>query len=128
MLHDLLEKRWIAETNARAARLRGFSGVWQRITGRYAKIREQNEREAWQALLRDRGERDGLVSSQLDERRDLQQHVRAQRERQQADLLLLREDIARYQELRLPERTPEERKKDREGRQRQRGRDSGLER
>jgi small-conductance mechanosensitive channel len=131
MLHDALEKRWIAETNARAARLpSGFSGVWKRITGGYAKIRAQNEREAWNALLRDRAERDEMVASQLDERRDLQQHIREQRERQQTDLLLLREDIARYQEMNLPERSGQQREKDRKGRKRGRenGRDFGFER
>ncbi|MCE8511055.1 relaxase, partial [Ruegeria pomeroyi] len=33
-----LEKRWLAETNERAQRLpRGFSGIWHRLTGQYAK-------------------------------------------------------------------------------------------
>ncbi|NCQ24435.1 MAG: relaxase [Rhodobacteraceae bacterium CG17_big_fil_post_rev_8_21_14_2_50_63_15] len=125
-LREAHEARWTAETNARAARLpRGFSGIWHRITGKYSKIREQNERAAWAALLRDRAERDDLVAMQLDERRDLQHDIRQQRERQQADLLLLREDVARYQEMALPDRTAERRELDREGRQRTRGRDRG---
>ena len=126
MLIEAQEKRWTAETNARAARLpRGFSGIWQRITGKYSKIREQNERAAWAALLRDRSERDTLVSAQLDERRDLQYEMREQRERQQADLLLLREDVARYQDMELPERSAERQEQEREGRKRIRGRDKG---
>jgi len=53
-LKDAHEKRWIAETKARTERLpRGFSGIWQRLTGKYTKIRQSNEHEAWQALLRD---------------------------------------------------------------------------
>jgi hypothetical protein len=123
------EKRWIAKTNARAAMLpRGFSGIWQRITGKYSKIREQNERAAWAALLRDRGERDNLVAVQLDESRDLQHDMREQRERQQADLLLLREDIARFQEMEVPERAVERHETDRDGRKRTRGHNSGFER
>ena len=80
--------------------------------------------------MRDRAERDKLAASQLDERRELQQHIREQRERQQTDLLLLREDIARYQEMDLPERSNPQREKDREGRKRgrDRGRDFGFER
>lgn len=105
---DAQEKRWIAETNARAARLpRGISGLWQRLTGKYSKIKERNDREAWAALVRDRAERDGLIANQLDERRALQERIRQQRERQQADLLLLREDVARYQDMALPEREPQ---------------------
>ena len=75
-------------------------------------------------LLRDRAERDGLIAGQLDARRGLQQEIRDQRERQQADLLLLREDVARYQDMALPERSTERRREqDREGRKRSRGRD-----
>ena len=99
-LKNAHEKRWIAETKARAERLpRGFSGIWQRLTGKYSKIKQRNEREAWTALKRDRAERDGLIASQLDARRALQERIRQQRERQQADLLLLREDVARYQDM-----------------------------
>ena len=120
-LKESHERRWTAETNARAAKLqRGFSGLWQRVTGKYSKIREQNERAAWAALLRDRGERDNLVADHLDERRDLQHDMQQQRQRQQADLLLLREDIARYQELALPERSAERQEPDRDARARQR--------
>ncbi|WP_373088362.1 relaxase/mobilization nuclease domain-containing protein [Sneathiella sp.] len=120
------EKCWIAETNMRAARLpRGFSGIWQRITGKYSKIREQNEREAWKALLRDRTERDDMVAGQLDERSVLQDDIREQRARQQAGLLLLREDVTRYQDMALPERTREPREADRDGRKRKRGRNKG---
>ena len=120
------EKRWTAETKARAARLpRGFSGVWQRLTGKYSKIKQRNEREAWAALKRDRAERDGLIARQLDERRALQERIRGQRERQQADLLLLREDVTRYQDMSLPEREPQRHAPDpeRDDRKRQRGRD-----
>ena len=70
--------------------------MWQRITGKHRRLREKNEHEACNALLRDRGERDDLILDQLAERRALQAEIREQRERQHADLLLLREDIARY--------------------------------
>ena len=134
-LKDAHEKRWIAETKARAARLpRGFSGIWHRLTGKYSKIKQHNEREAWAALTRDRAERDSLIASQLDERRALQERIRDQRERQQADLLRLREDIARYQTMAVPERPNERREPEtqrgrrKEPRHRNRGRDRGFER
>lgn len=120
------EKRWIAETKARATRLpRGFSGIWHRLTGKYSKIKQRNEREAWDALKRDRAESDSLIASQLDERRALQDRIWEQRERQQTDLLLLREDIARYQDMASPERQSERREQEtvREARKRQRRRD-----
>lgn len=114
-LTEAQEKRWTAENNARAAKLqRGFSGLWQRVTGKYSKIREQNEREAWKALLRDRAERDDMIAGQLDERHVLQDEIRDQRQRQQAELLLLREDVARFQDMALPERSAEPRERDRD--------------
>lgn len=127
-LNDAQEKRLTAETKTRAARLpRGISGIWNRLTGKYSKIKQRNEREAWAALKRDHAERDGLIASQLDERRALQDRIRDQRDRPQADLLLLREDVARYQNMAAPERPSElrEPKTERETRKRQRHRDRG---
>jgi hypothetical protein len=96
-LTEALERRWQAETKARAERLlRGFSGIWQRLTGRYAKIRAQNEKEALEALRRDRTEKDSVVLRQIEERQNLQQDIKAQRAASQAELLRLREDVARY--------------------------------
>lgn len=37
---------------------------------------DQNEREAWQALVRDRLQRDNLTQRQLEERRALQRDIR----------------------------------------------------
>src|SRR5690606_15311247 len=56
------EQRWQAETRQRAQRLpKGFSGIWHRLTGQYAKIRAQNELEALEAYRRDRAEKDDLI-------------------------------------------------------------------
>ena len=132
-LNEAQERRWTAETNARAARLpKGISGVWHRLIGQYGKIREQNEREAWQALQRDRAERDNLIADQLDERSALQREIDERRARQEKDLLDLRGDVARYQELLGPEQAEEGHRlaKKRDGRERKRGpeRDFGYER
>jgi len=122
------KRRWDSETKERAARLpRGFSGIWHRLTGQYGRVREMNEREAWESLQRDRGQRDDLVAGQLDERRGLQQEYRQDRERQQGELLQLREDIVRYQE-RGPERRESERERDPEHEERRRSRRLGHER
>ncbi|MCO5073043.1 MAG: relaxase/mobilization nuclease domain-containing protein [Rhizobiaceae bacterium] len=115
-LKEAHETRWLAETKERAARLpRGFSGIWHRITGRYGRIRKQNEQEAWQATLRNRAERESLIVRQLDERRALQQEIEGQREQQQANLLLLRQDITRYRDMATPERERDDNKPEREG-------------
>ena len=103
------EKRWQAETMARAERLpKGMSGIWHRITGRYGKIRAQNEAEALDALHRDRTEKDEMIARQLDERQKLQDQIKTQRETAQQELLQLRADIESYAsslETETPDRT-----------------------
>lgn len=94
------ERRWQAETRQRAQRLpTGFSGIWHRITGRYARVKAQNERETLQAWRRDRAEKDEIIFRQLEERRGLQRDLRAQRTMAQEDMMRLREDIAHYRSL-----------------------------
>ena len=71
------EERWKEETSRRAARLSsGLRGVWDHLTGKYGKLRRQNEREALQALRRDRQQVDDLIQAQLIERRRLQEQIR----------------------------------------------------
>ena len=126
-LTDALETRWQAETRARAARLpKGFSGIWHRLTGGYARIRAQNEREALDALYRDRAEKDGLILRQIGERQVLQRDIQAQRQAAQDELLRLREDVVHYQSFGSddPEHRPtreRDRDEERESRKRERG-------
>jgi len=110
-LNDAQEARWTRETNERAARLpKGLGGLWSRMTGRYGKIRRQNEIEAWDAFERDRDEKDQMISRQLEERRGLQVKVeRARAERSQA-LEELNADIAEFLSLKA---IPETKKKPR---------------
>ncbi|GKY88140.1 hypothetical protein STA1M1_20090 [Sinisalibacter aestuarii] len=96
-LAEAHEKRWQAETRKRAERLpKGFSGIWHRLTGKYAKVRAQNEHEALKALHRDRTETDALIFKQIEERQAIQRDIRAQRDAAQEELLRLREDVAHY--------------------------------
>lgn len=66
------QQRWKAETQARSQRLRtGLRGLWDRITGKHARICEQNTREAQQANIRDQAETDQLIFAQIEARRVL---------------------------------------------------------
>ena len=120
------EQRWQAETVRRAQRLpRGFSGIWHRLTGQYAKVKAQNEREALEALHRDRAEKDALIFRQLEERQAIQREVKAQREAAQQELTRLREDVSHYvrRDRLEPDRVPlRERAVKREGERRTRER------
>lgn len=65
--------RWADESQARRLKLkRGLAGLWQRISGQRAQVQERNEREAYEALQRDRIQRQAVIDSQLSERRDLE--------------------------------------------------------
>jgi len=102
------EKRWLSETNERAARLpRGFTGIWRRLTGEYAKIKRQNEQDLLRAWQRDRAETDALVVKQLEERQTLQTDIKRQRARARDELMRLRRDIMSYQLSDGPDRGPD---------------------
>lgn len=119
-----LEKRWEAETRQRAERLpKGVSGIWHRLTGRYAKVKAQNELESLQAYRRDQGEKDALIFKQLEQRQSLQRDIRQQRAIAREELMQLREDVANYRELeRDRQERRRERQRDNESRRRSRSR------
>ncbi|MER3352346.1 MAG: relaxase/mobilization nuclease domain-containing protein [Hoeflea sp. D1-CHI-28] len=96
-LDEVQRLRWEKETAARAARLpKGMGGLWSRITGKYSRIRTQNELDAWQCYCRDQAERDGLVSRQLDERQQLQRAVKQVRDQRSKDIADLHLELSAY--------------------------------
>jgi hypothetical protein len=106
-----------SEIRNRAARLpKGFSGLWHRVTGEYAKVKAQNELEAYWSLQRDREQRHALVMAQLHERQELQADITLTRERSAKQILALYKDAARYRELSQsqgPEQSPRQRQQGR---------------
>jgi relaxase-like protein len=85
-LQNSQQIRWQREELARANRLRkGIMGLWDRVTGRRGRISRQNEREAQQASIRDREEKQNLINRQLAERRDLQKKFKALHEQQKQE-------------------------------------------
>lgn len=93
-------ERLKGETQARAERLRkGLGGLWDRLTGEHAKVKAQNELEAYWSLQRDREQRNALVSAQMRERQALQQKIIKLRQDQAQRLRDLHRDLHRYGEL-----------------------------
>lgn len=100
-LKTKLEKRRINEARDRQARFRtGLQGLWDRVRGEHSRIREENEREAWQAHMRDRELTDNVVFEHLSERRALQQEHYAERRVTVSQREELVEDRARFEALR----------------------------
>lgn len=89
------DKRWQSEESQRAARMRkGLKGVWDMLTGKYWKLRKQNEREAWQAHIRDQNERQSLIEKQLDQRQALQRQFEEMRTKHTNEQAALVRDLA----------------------------------
>ncbi|WP_447971193.1 hypothetical protein [Nitrospira sp. M1] len=62
---DLLNKQKERKKREEIQRLRrlpkGFKALWFHMTGKYQKIKAQNEREAKSSAIRDRGEKQALI-------------------------------------------------------------------
>lgn len=93
------ELRSEKETRIRAEKFRaGVAGLWDRLTGKHAATRNENERETFDAYRRDRAQRDELVADQLNERRSLQREILVVRGRHASRVLDLHRDVSRLRE------------------------------
>ncbi len=100
-LKDKQDERWAQELKTRSDRLnKGLRGIFDRLTGKSAKIKQQNEREAVACAKRDQAQRDDLITAQIKDRRDLQKSVRSVKAKHKQDRKILTKTIADY--LRRP--------------------------
>jgi hypothetical protein len=98
------EHRWSEETRARAERFdKGIKGLWSRLSGKYAEVQRQNEREAYVALARDRAQRQAVIDAQMRDRQALQAQIKAARNRHAAMLKELRADQQAAKQIERPE-------------------------
>ena len=109
-LQQKQEKRWQQESLERSQRLpKGFKGIWFRITGKYSKIRERNERETENCRIRDRREMQSLIDQQLTHRQRLQQQIQPVIENYKQNVNDLRKEIVKYIEMGgTPPKAPQE--------------------
>lgn len=92
--------RWQDENRQRSARLKsGIGGIWQRLSGEHARIRRQNEQEAYAALMRDRQRRERLIFTQLNERRGLQAQIKVVRKEHATVFREIRQDQQHYRQM-----------------------------
>ncbi|MCD1624327.1 relaxase/mobilization nuclease domain-containing protein [Citromicrobium bathyomarinum] len=93
------------EQRARAERFRiGVAGLWDKLTGRKAELRRQNEREAYEALKRDQSQRQAMIEAQLAERRTLQSQILEVRARHEARIDEVYRDLSHQLEA-VPDRS-----------------------
>jgi hypothetical protein len=92
------DARGVAEARQRAERYRkGLLGLWDRVTGKHASIRAQNQAETAARAERDAAERQALIERQLKERQRLQQEIRVERQAYARGLARLYRQMAAYQ-------------------------------
>jgi hypothetical protein len=101
-LIQLQRQREVRETAMRAARLpeKGVAKLWSQITGKYSKLKAENEHDAWQAARRDQAERDKVIARQIDERQRLQDVIKKMRQERSEELAAIRQEIANYMLMR----------------------------
>ncbi len=100
-LKDVQAVRRQAETLARQKRFRtGLKGLLDRVTGRHRRIQEENERQALEAVARDRSQRDALIFQQLEARRTLQRRIVRLKNLSKDREQFLSRDIDQYREIR----------------------------
>ncbi|MGQ3284184.1 relaxase/mobilization nuclease domain-containing protein [Bosea sp. (in: a-proteobacteria)] len=94
---ELQAVRQVEEARARYAQFSKswLKGIWDRITGRHAAIRRENEAELARALERDRLERQALIERQLHDRRSLQLQIRHHQDRLERELQQLQEPASK---------------------------------
>ncbi len=89
------KERWNAEEQKRIDRIRrGFKGFMDKLNGRYWKTRKANERETYQANVRDQKEQEELVNNQLIERQNLQEQFNLLRDSQENERAELIRDLS----------------------------------
>jgi len=104
-LEHALVKRWERDSAERAKRLnKGFRGIWDRLTGAYARTAKTNEREALIALRRDQQEKDGLIIQHLDERQAHHQRAKQIRATHAQEVEQLHRDVATFTQAKTPDR------------------------
>lgn len=106
-LSDEQDGRRAEENQIRQARFRkGLKGLWDVLRGEHKRIRELNEREAHEALAKDRAEKDRLVFTHLRQRRQLEFVKLRDRLRLVEDRRALERDMQTYRAMRR-DRVPE---------------------
>lgn len=96
------KQRWAQETKVRSERLdSGLRGLWQSMTGKRKAIYKQNQMEAFQALERDREQRQALIYAQLQDRQRLQMKIRRVRQTYAKDMAALHKDSTANKKMRV---------------------------
>jgi hypothetical protein len=89
-LRVLQERRWTEEGLARQRQFRkGFAGLWDKIVGKVARVRQEHDREVLELYCRDVNQREALFEAQMKQRHDIQDRTDALRAQQREERIRL---------------------------------------
>lgn len=98
--HELSEKhslRWITETRARSEKLpTGLKALWFRLSGKYQKIRNENEANAISTSKRDKYEMEALINHHIKARQRFQKERLSVKHQHTNELTKLTQSILKY--------------------------------
>lgn len=104
-IFEKIEARQFEEAQARQERFRsGLGGFWDKLRGEHKRIQAQNEKEAYESLIRDRQQKDQFIFQQLEQRQELELLRKRETERFEAQQRDLAHDRMAY----APEQRPTE--------------------
>lgn len=93
-LSEAQKSRWHEETSERSSKLnKGLRGLWDTLRGQTAKVKKENEIEAWQCAKRDQAQRDDLIMAQMADRKSLQTEIEKLRRKHAHNRALLMRDV-----------------------------------
>jgi len=100
MFLDRLETRRIVERKERQQRFRkGVKGLWDRLRGEHQRTKKRNEKEAYEAYLRDITEKDRVIRDQLAQRQKLDAVHNRKCERFEKKEMTLKHDAEIYRAM-----------------------------
>jgi len=99
-LKQAQEKRQETETQIRQTRFnKGLRGVLDFVTGKRRKIKAQNQQELEAAQNRDQNEKDALIFTHLEQRRELQRRMNRLKNYEQKSKKRIERDMNQYREI-----------------------------
>ena len=91
------QARWHQEHQIRSSRINhGIAGVLDKVSGRYQRIREQNELETKSCLKRDQDEQHSLIQRHLSESKALHKQLSFYQEQHYQDIQRIKKEVASY--------------------------------
>lgn len=96
-MRDKQDERERLETRARLDRLnKGLRGIFDRLTGKHSRVKEQNLRDAMICLRRDQEQREALILEQMRERKELRRRYLVVAKKQSEERKIMARDVTAY--------------------------------